>query len=201
MEFVPGASLQDEVDRQGKLPIADVIRYGKQIAAGLSAAHRRRVIHRDIKPANILIAAETASAKITDFGLARLTDLARLSLQGTWVGTPQYMAPEQFGGADVDCRTDLFSLGSLLYTLCAGVAPFSGPNAMALMNQITHQPPPPLRSLRPDAPAWLLELINKLHAKAPDRRYQSASEVVQVIESESINRDRPIALPTARGMK
>ena len=179
MEFVAGMSLQDRIDREGRLPLADLIRYGRQIASGLHAAHRRRIIHRDIKPANILIAAESASAKITDFGLARVEDQARLSRAGALIGTPQYMAPEQFGADNIDHRADLFSLGSLLYTSCAGKPPFLGETVLSLMNQITNKTPAPLRSLRPDVPVWLADLISKLHAKAPALRYQSAADVVR----------------------
>ncbi len=117
MEYLPGTTLQDRVEKEGALPLADVIRYGRQIASGSAAAHQQRVIHRDIKPANILLGREAGSIKITDFGLARDLDETRLSHDGMMVGTPLFMAPEQFTGKGVDHRSDLFSLGSVLYTL------------------------------------------------------------------------------------
>ena len=110
------------MDKEGLLPIADVIRFGRQIANGLHAAQILGVIHRDIKPANILLGTQGGTVKITDFGLARVQNDVLKSQDGIWVGTPAYMAPEQFNGCGVDHRADLFSLGSLLYTLCAGRA-------------------------------------------------------------------------------
>lgn len=182
MEYVVGKSLQDLLDAKGALPIRDVLRIGKQVANGLHAAHARRVVHRDIKPANILLSTETNAVKITDFGLARVLDEGQRSPEGTWVGTPQYMAPEQFNSADVDHRADLFSLGSLLYTLSTGQVPFSGTTVAALAKQIRESSPPPIRTLRPDVPAWLTVLISKLHSKLASSRCQSAAEVVKEFE-------------------
>jgi eukaryotic-like serine/threonine-protein kinase len=177
MEYLPGTSLQDRVDKEGRLPIAQVIRFGRQIANGLRAAQIRHVIHRDIKPANILLGADS-NAKITDFGLARVQDDPHRSQDGLWVGTPAYMAPEQFNATGVDYRADLFSLGSLLYTLCAGQAPFSAKSIPEIMALICNTAPLALRSLRPDVPSWLENLINKLQAKLPASRYQSAADVI-----------------------
>ena len=184
MEYLPGATLQDRVDKEGAVPLGDVIRYGRQIASGLAAAHQRRVIHRDIKPANILLGRDAGSIKITDFGLARdLDESTRLSQDGTMVGTPLFMAPEQFSGKNVDHRADLFSLGSVLYTLAAGKTPFTGDSIMALMQQVSSATPRPLRSIRADVPVWLVNLINKLLAKQPAQRHQSAAEVVAAFDA------------------
>jgi serine/threonine protein kinase len=182
MEYLDGMSLQELLDAEGPLPIADVVRFGRQIARGLGAAHARGVIHRDIKPANILLANEDRRVKITDFGLARVVADARSTPDGVWVGTPQYMSPEQFSTTDVDARADLFSLGSMLYKLSTGRTPFKGDDVTDLALQIRTSQPPPLRSLRPDAPAWLADLINKLHAKKPGARYQSAAELVSELD-------------------
>jgi eukaryotic-like serine/threonine-protein kinase len=179
MEHLSGTSLQDRVDKEGPLPIADVIRFGRQIASGLHAAQGRGVIHRDIKPANILLGTQGGTVKITDFGLARVQNDVLKSQDGIWVGTPAYMAPEQFNAAHVDHRADLFSLGSLLYTLCAGRPPFEGKSIPALMVQVCNNAPAPLRTARPQVPAWLENLINKLQAKLPASRYQSAGDAVQ----------------------
>jgi HD-like signal output (HDOD) protein len=179
MEYLPGATLQDRVNKEGALPIADIIPYGRQMAAGLGAAHDRRVVHRDIKPANILLGRDKGGIKITDFGLARVLDEARQSQDGMLVGTPLFMAPEQFSGSGVDHRADLFSLGSVLYTLCAGKTPFQGESVLVLMKQISTGTPVPLRAVRPDTPPWLINIINKLMAKLPSSRYQSTSDVIK----------------------
>lgn len=182
MEFVEGMSLQDRLDRSETLAMPIIVNYARQIAAGLRAAHARGVVHRDIKPANILVSKESGTVKITDFGLARLRDAAMLTQEGNWVGTPAFMAPEQFRSAKVDHRADLFALGSVLYTLCAGVTPFSAESMMVLMRQICEDTPKPLRQVRADVPPWLEQLIAKLHAKDPEQRPASANEVVQTVE-------------------
>jgi HD-like signal output (HDOD) protein len=185
MEYLPGTTLHDRVEKEGALPLEDVISYGRQIAAGLHAAHQRRIIHRDIKPANILLSQDKSSIKITDFGLARALDETRQSQDGMMIGTPLFMAPEQFSGVSVDHRADLFSLGSVLYTLCAGKTPFRGESVLVLMKQVSTATPVPLRSVRPDASAWLVNVINKLLAKLPASRYQTAAEVVQAFAKQA----------------
>jgi HD-like signal output (HDOD) protein/tRNA A-37 threonylcarbamoyl transferase component Bud32 len=183
MEYFPGGALQDRLDCEGPLPIADVIRYGRQIAAGLDAAHTHRVVHRDVKPANILVEPRSGLVKISDFGLARGLDDARISSEGTCVGTPQFMAPEQYtNAAKVDHRADLFSLGSVLYMLCAGHPPFLADTAAGLMRQICDTLPPPLSAVRRDVPPWLNSLIRKLHAKAPAQRLPSAAHAVELFD-------------------
>jgi serine/threonine protein kinase len=168
------------------LPLPTIIKFAKQIANGLNAAQARGVVHRDIKPANILVTKESATIKITDFGLARIRDAAMLSREGMWVGTPAFMSPEQFRSERVDHRADLFALGSVLYTLCAGKVPFAAESIMVLMRQICEDKPAPLRQIRADVPSWLEQLIAKLHAKDPAERMQSAGDVVQEIERQMI---------------
>jgi eukaryotic-like serine/threonine-protein kinase len=182
MEFLPGTSLQDRVDDEGPLPLDDVVRFGRQIANGLVAAQARGVIHRDIKPANILLGSQVGTVKITDFGLARVQDDVHKSAAGVWVGTPIYMAPEQFNCEKLDHRADLFSFGSLLYTLCAGRPPFDAETIPAIMSLVCNGVPESLKKRRPDVPIWLESLITKLLAKAPASRYQSAAEVVQAFD-------------------
>jgi HD-like signal output (HDOD) protein len=184
MEYISGQSLQALLDKGGPLPVADVVQYCRQIAAGLHAAHERRIVHRDIKPANVLVSEGSRWAKITDFGLARVLDDPGLTQQGMWAGTPQFMAPEQFNGGRVDHRADLFALGSVLYTLCAGAPPFPGDCTPTLMKQICNDRPRSLRLLRPDVPPWLESLIARLHAKAPAARFESASQVVEAFERQ-----------------
>ena len=122
MQYVAGESLQDRLDRTGPLEVAEIVRIGLQTAAGLAAAHAQGLIHRDIKPANLLLENGLARVKITDFGLARMADDVGLTQNGVVAGTPEYMAPEQARGEPVDHRADLFSLGSVLYAMCTGVA-------------------------------------------------------------------------------
>jgi HD-like signal output (HDOD) protein len=184
MEYVAGSSLQDLLVKGGPLPIPDVIRYGRQIAAGLHAAHLRRVIHRDIKPANILVSESSGNIKITDFGLARVLDQPGLSQQGTLAGTPQFMSPEQFMSGNLDHRSDLFSLGSILYNLCAGSPPFSGESIIVLMDRICRGAPAPIRQRRAGVPNWLEEIINRLLQKAPEDRFESGAQVVEAFERQ-----------------
>src|SRR5207302_2247739 len=123
-------SLEEKIERDGPLPVPEVLRIGMQAAAGLAAAHAQGLIHRDVKPANILLENGVERVKITDFGLARAVDDATMTQSGVVAGTPQYMSPEQARGDAVDHRTDLFSLGSVLYALCTGRAPFRGSSSM-----------------------------------------------------------------------
>ena len=131
MQYVDGMSLEERLNRSGPLELKEILRIGIQTAAGLAAAHAQGLVHRDIKPANILLENGVERVKITDFGLARAVDDASLSQSGVVIGTPQYMAPEQARGESVDHRTDLFSLGSLIYAMCTGRAPFRASGTMA----------------------------------------------------------------------
>src|SRR5262249_49188334 len=127
MEFLKGEPLDERLNREKKLPLVEVLRIGREVSEGLAAAHEHGLIHRDIKPANIWLEAPRGRVKILDFGLARApTQEAGLTQQGAIMGTPAYMAPEQARGEAVDARTDLFSLGVVLYRLCSGQQPFSG---------------------------------------------------------------------------
>lgn len=185
MEFIPGETLQQYLDRTGPLDIADTLRIGRQIAEGLSAAHASGLIHRDIKPGNILL--ETGPlpgqqrVKITDFGLARAADDASLTQSGVIAGTPLYMAPEQALGRPLDLRTDLFSLGSVLYQMVAGHPPFRASTTVAALKRVAEDTPRSIRELIPETPQWLCDIIAKLQAKDPAQRYQSAQEVAAVL--------------------
>ena len=124
MECISGPSLQQKIDASGALQLAQILRIGMQIASGLAAAHAQGLVHRDIKPANILLENGIERVKITDFGLARSIDDVRITQAGAVYGTPQYMSPEQAQGERVDQRSDLFSLGSVMYAMCTGRPPF-----------------------------------------------------------------------------
>src|SRR5262249_17948992 len=139
------------------------------------------LVHRDIKPSNILLENGIERVKITDFGLARAVDDASLTRSGYIAGTPAYMSPEQADGKRVDHRSDLFSFGSVLYTLCAGHAPFRGASSLAVLRRVCEETPRPLREINPDIPEWLQELIAKLQEKDPANRFASAAEVAQLL--------------------
>jgi hypothetical protein len=181
MEYVAGVSLQERLDRSGPLELKEILRIGMQTAKGLAAAHAQGVVHRDIKPANILLHNGVERVKITDFGLARAMDDASVTQSGYVAGTPQYTAPEQARGEAIDHRADLFSLGSVLYALCAGRPPFRASTAMAVLRRVSEETPQPLTEINPDIPLWLGEIIDKLHAKSPAERFQSAQEVAELL--------------------
>src|SRR6185312_1270 len=182
MEFIPGETLQQRLDRQGPPEVAEVVRIGRQVAEGLAAAHATGLIHRDIKPSNVLIeGGPRQQVKITDFGLARAADDASISQSGIIAGTPMYMAPEQALGQNLDQRADLFSLGSVLYQMAAGRAPFRANSTVAVLKRVAEDTPRDIRAIIPETPQWLCDIIAKLHAKKPDERFQSAREVANVL--------------------
>ncbi len=181
MEFIPGETLQQRLDRTGPLDVSEVLRIGRQIAEGLAAAHASDLIHRDIKPANILLEGGSPKAKLTDFGLARAADDASISQSGFVAGTPLFMAPEQALGHPIDRRADLFSLGSVLYQMVSGRPPFRAPSALAVLKRVAEEPPRPIPEIIPETPDWLCRIIAKLHAKDPADRFQSAQEVADLL--------------------
>src|SRR5262249_12096715 len=160
---------------------AQILRIGMQIASGLAAAHAQGLVHRDIKPANVLLENGIERVKITDFGLARSIDDVRITQAGAVYGTPQYMSPEQAQGERVDQRSDLFSLGSVMYTMSTGRPPFRGDTTMAVLKRVCDDTPRPIREVNPDIPESLVEIVNKLSAKNPDARFQTASEIAELL--------------------
>lgn len=181
MEFIDGQSLQEKIDRQEQLQLREILRIGHQIAAGLAAAHGQGIIHRDIKPANILLEDGVERVQITDFGLARAVDEVSITRPGEVAGTPQFMSPEQAQGQRVDSRSDLFSLGSVLYTMCTGRPPFRAESTVAVLRRICDETPRPIREVNPDVPEWLVEIIDWLLCKDPDDRFQTAAEVAELL--------------------
>jgi serine/threonine protein kinase len=177
MQFVPGHSLQARVDEQGPLEVKEVLRIARQAAAGLAAAHAQGVVHRDVKPANILLEDSIDRVLISDFGLARTVDDATLTRSGVVAGTPHYMSPEQASGQDVDQRTDLFSLGSVIYFMCTGRPPYRSDSPMAVLNRICHEPHRPLDAVNSDVPIELADLVDRLLAKNPQDRFATAADV------------------------
>jgi serine/threonine protein kinase len=195
MPYVPGCSLQERLDRQGPLELKEILRIGMQVAAGLAAAHEQGLVHRDIKPANILLENGVERVKITDFGLARTIDDASLTASGIIAGTPQYMAPEQARGETVDHRSDLFSLGSVLYAMSTGHSPFRAETFMAVWRRLCIDVPRPIRETNPEIPDWLAEIIEKLHAKNQAGRFQSAAEVADLLAAHLAHLQQPQIAP------
>jgi hypothetical protein len=181
MPLLRGESLEDRIWQEGRLPPAEVLRIGREVGLGLSAAHRVGLIHRDIKPANIWLEEETGRVKLLDFGLARIAqDPAHLTQQGTVMGTPYYMAPEQSRGLPLDGRADLFSLGCVLYRISTGRLPFPGNDALSVMMSLALENPPPPCELA-DLPPGLSDLTLRLMAKDPQDRLPSAQALVEAI--------------------
>ncbi|HVK14200.1 MAG TPA: protein kinase, partial [Gemmataceae bacterium] len=177
MEYVAGGSLQARLDADGPMDPREVARIGLQAANGLAAAHAVGLIHRDVKPANILLENGVGRVKLTDFGLARAADDVRLTQTGVAAGTPLYMSPEQARGEVIDHRSDLFSLGSVLYTLLTGVPPFRATTTMGVLNRISNEAPRPIRATTPDVPADLEAIVMQLLKKEPAERIPTAADV------------------------
>ncbi len=177
MPYVGGESLQSRLDKTGPLPVSDILEIGLQIAAGLAAAHDLGLVHRDIKPGNILLERGIDRLYITDFGLARAVDDASVTRTGVIAGTPQYMSPEQARGEFVDARSDLFSLGSVMYAMCSGRVPFRADSPYGILRRIIDDAPRDMREINPDVPAWLCQIVDRLHAKSASDRFASAHEV------------------------
>jgi serine/threonine protein kinase/formylglycine-generating enzyme required for sulfatase activity/Leucine-rich repeat (LRR) protein len=177
-DVVSNADTTGRLMPPARLPLAEVIRIGREIATGLDVAHRAGLIHRDIKPGNIWLEAGSGRVKILDFGLARAASTdEHLTHTGALLGTPSYMAPEQARSDQIDARADLFSLGCVLYHMATGVRPFVGHNALSTLLAITTHDPRPPRELNPELPTELNELIVALLSKNPSGRPQSAHEV------------------------
>src|SRR4051812_13621944 len=149
MQFVEGQTLQQKIEREGALELEHILRIGSQAAAGLAAAHKLGLIHRDVKPANILLENAVERVKITDFGLARAADDVQMTQTGIIAGTPQYMSSEQARGEPLDARSDLFSLGSVLYTMCTGRPAFRADNPVAVLRRVCDDKPRPIHETNP----------------------------------------------------
>ncbi|HEV3258518.1 MAG TPA: serine/threonine-protein kinase [Gemmataceae bacterium] len=195
MSYVAGRSLQERIDAEGPLEVKEVVRVGMQAASGLAAAHAQGLVHRDVKPANILLENGVERVRLTDFGLARAIDDASLTQSGVIAGTPPYMAPEQAQGEAIDHRADLFSLGSTIYAMCTGHAPFRAESAMAVLRRVCDEQPRPVRAVNPDIPEWLAAVIEKLHAKEPANRFQTAAEVADLLARCLAHVQQPDANP------
>jgi serine/threonine-protein kinase len=186
MEFIDEKSLAELFDENTRLPVKRVLSLGIQLARALDHAHKRGVVHRDIKPGNVLLMEKGETVKVTDFGIARLEEGEDLNKThaGMVLGTPRYMSPEQATGKDVDGRSDLFSLGVILYELLTGKKAFDSDSVATLMLQILQQDPTPVRSLAPEVPVGVQRVVNKVLAKRPERRYQTGAQLAEALERE-----------------
>lgn len=192
MQYVHGKTLDEYISAHSVVDFVGVVRIGLQIAEGLAAAHEKGVVHRDIKPANILLENSVERVRITDFGIAHaINDLAEQASLN--MGTPAYMSPEQACGINVDPRSDLYSLGCVLYTMCAGSPPFKTGSTLAMISRITQERPSSLRQVNPLVPEWLEEIVHRLIAKDPNERYQSAQEVGDVLRARLVELRIPAA--------
>jgi serine/threonine protein kinase len=195
MEFIDGITLDDKIKQGGAVEGKEILRIGMQAASGLAAAHQQGLIHRDIKPGNILLENGVQRVKITDFGLARAVDHANITQSGTVVGTPLYMSPEQARGETLDQRSDLFSLGSVLYTLSTGRPAFRAGNTMAVLKRVCEDVPRPIREINPDIPDRLEAIITRLMAKDAADRLQTAAETAELLEQHLAHVQQPTKVP------
>jgi WD40 repeat protein/tRNA A-37 threonylcarbamoyl transferase component Bud32 len=181
MECIVGQSLKEKIDREGHLKLIEILRIGQQVASGLAAAHAHGLMHRDVKPANILLENGVERVRITDFGLARAIDDVGMTRTGEVAGTPEYMSPEQALGQPVDQRSDLFSLGSVLYAMSTGRSPFRAESTVAALRRVCDDTPRPICEVNPEIPGWLVAIVDRLLAKQPDDRFQTAAEIAALL--------------------
>jgi eukaryotic-like serine/threonine-protein kinase len=194
MEYLEGVELRSLLQTGQPLPVPKALSIAAQIAEGLAYAHERGVVHRDIKPPNIMVLAN-GIVKITDFGIARMRTSAVQTQAGLTMGSPKYMSPEQVLGKRADQRSDIFSLGIILYEMLAGAAPFTGESMTALMYQIVNFAPPAPSALKPAVPEMLDTIIAKMLAKSIDERYQSAAELARDLRACEKQLAHPLAVP------
>ncbi len=182
MPFLDCESLEQRLQRVGTLDVVDVLTIGLQVARGLEAAHAQGLVHRDVKPGNILLERSGPRVWLADFGLARAGNDVTLTVSGLIAGTPLFMSPEQARGESITDRSDLFSLGSVIYMMCTGHPPFRAETPYGVILRICESRPRALRSYEPSLPDWLQRLVDWLHKRDPDDRPESAADVVAILE-------------------
>ncbi|MDH0867794.1 protein kinase, partial [Mitsuaria sp. GD03876] len=204
MELLDGEPLADLLEPGQPLPIRDTVVMAIQLARALDYAHKRGIVHRDIKPGNIARVRGTLDIKVMDFGIAHMesTKGEQRTRVGDVLGTPQYMAPEQMNGEKIDGRSDLFSVGIVLYQMLTGVRPFTGDSVVNLALKIAKDDPTPLNKLRPEIPASLRRVVDRCLAKQPDHRFQTGAELADAlvkvlgeIDEEARNKGRSKLIP------
>jgi serine/threonine protein kinase/ketosteroid isomerase-like protein len=203
MELIDGMTLREHMDAAGQLPFDEAIQIARQVTSGVEAAHRNDITHRDLKPSNIILTRDHDGhmlAKVVDFSVAKLkegtTSGAALTATGSLIGTPRYMAPEQCADNKTDARSDIYSLGVILYEMLAGRAPFEGPTTTAIAIKHIQTPPPPVEEFRPETPVALRKLIEESLAKAPSERPQTAQEFAARLDEAA--RELPASEPGAQ---
>src|SRR5918912_169517 len=195
MEYVPGGTLKERIFRDGALEAADAAGIGAQVAEALGAAHDRGMVHRDIKPQNVLLTAR-GGAKVADFGIARAGSSATISRTGSVLGTAGYMSPEQALGKPATPKSDLYSLGVVLYEALTGELPFTADNPIAVSMKHVNEPLVPPKEIDPTIPEGMNALITRLMAKNPEDRYASANELAD--DLRRVNRGlEPVAAGVA----
>ncbi len=203
MEFLQGSELRDILRHNKKMPVDQVLDYVAQVASGLAYAHEHEIVHRDIKPSNIMVI-RNGQVKITDFGIARMSSSAVRTATGMVLGSPKYMSPEQVLGKVIDSRSDIFSLGVMLYEMLAGESPFDGENVNAIMYQTLNGTPTKLSTLNADVPEMLNFIVAKALAKKREDRYQNAAELAEDLRAcrKSMPKsDQPVAKASSGGKK
>jgi serine/threonine-protein kinase len=197
MEYLEGVTLKDLIRSKGALPTGVGLRIAKQMCQGLDAAHQQGVVHRDIKPQNMLILPETGELKIMDFGIARTSTVepgsSGLTSAGTVMGTPDYMPPEQAQGNPADFRSDIYSLGVVLFEVFSGQLPFGGDTPMAVVLAHIQTPPPQPRSINPRISEPLSDVILRCLSKDPAKRYQRVGEILDALNEVSSRMESPAA--------
>ncbi len=185
MELVEGGSLAEQIDGAGRLAFQRVLKLATEITSALAAAHAVGVIHRDVKPRNVLYDRAADRYKLTDFGLVKFQDRPSMTATGAMAGTPEYMSPEQAEGRALDARSDLFSLGGLLYAACSGASPFQAESAVASIMRVCRDAPRALHHVDPAIPAWFAQLVAGLLEKNPSHRPASAVEVLSLLARQA----------------
>lgn len=180
MEFLQGQDLAPYAKPDHLLPLEKVLSIGERVAEALAYAHEHNVVHRDIKPANVVYETDSDSVKVTDFGIASITNSLKTD-GGMVLGTPSYMSPEQVAGGVIDGRSDLYSLGVMIYALVSGRLPFQGESLAQLMFKISHEPHPDIRTYNADFPDCVATLINTALAKDPAQRYQRGEQMAKAL--------------------